>query len=558
MGQVLALCRKNWNYLVNTGVILRRQSRFKMVFVLLFAVGLEAGLWALFLDGFRFLDSMGGAAVLITSRLFSLFFFGMGLMLVISAAITSYASLFRTEEIPFLVSAPFRPSHIVLYKFVETAGLSSWAFVFMILPFVGAYAWHHKMPVIFAAWTVAFSIPLLFLCSALGTATTMLVVRWIPKKRKALFVAVGLLIAIGLAWLIHRAKSLYSASQEEFRFALTALVPGLSLASHPLMPSWWASEGITSLSAGNFQRGFRLLAMLTTTAAMSCLLIEWLASRVFIDGWLRVGSDFGAGHRRPILFPMLDHILGNAVPHDIRAMVLKDLRTFFRDPMQWSQALIFFGLLGLYYANLRSFRYHTLPDAWRNTVAFLNVFSVAAVICSMGSRFVYPQMSLEGQGFWVLGLAPTSITRILVTKFVFSAMGLTAISVALMALSSLMLNASPLVMSVAVGVAAAIAIATCGLSTGLGGFFMNTEQRNPAAIVSGFGGTLNLVTSLCVMLAVIFPFGFVFHLRNLGRLAGAVFYAMLGFCALWTFLVSLGATIIPLKAANRALARREF
>jgi hypothetical protein len=73
--------------------------------------------------------------------------------------------------------------------------------------------------------------------------------------------------------------------------------------------------------------------------------------------------------------------------------------------------------LALYYANLRSFHYHLLPETWRNTVAFLNVFSVAAVMCSLGSRFIYPQLSLEGQGFWIIGMAPTSMTKVLVTKF---------------------------------------------------------------------------------------------------------------------------------------------
>ena len=557
MAQTIALFRKNWHCLLNTGVILRRQSRFKMVFVLLFAIGLESGLWALFTDGFRFLDSMGGAAALITGRLFSFFFLGMGAMLVISAAITSYATLYRSDEIPFLVSGPFPPGHIALYKFIETAGLSSWAFVFMIVPFVGAYAWHHKMPLLFPIWTVVFSIPLLFLCSALGTAMTMVVVRWVPRTR-AFFLPAVLAGAGAAVWMLHRARGICSASPEDFRFALAGLVPGLSLASHPLMPSWWASEGIMSLSAGQFARGLRLLAVLATTAAVLCMLIEWLAGRIFMEGWLRVGSDIAAGRRRPILFPALEHFLPHMIPHDIRAMALKDLRTFFRDPMQWSQALIFFGLLGLYYANLRSFRYNTLPDTWRNTVAFLNVFSVAAVICSLASRFVYPQMSLEGQGFWILGLAPTSMERILMTKFVFSTLGLTVVSVALMALSSFMLEASPLVMAVAVGVAAAIAVATCGLSTGLGGFFMNIEQRNPAAIVSGFGGTLYLVASLGVMLAVIIPFGFVFHLRNFGRLSGGAFHSVLALCSLWTVLVALGAAIIPLKVAGKALTRREF
>ena len=41
------------------------------------------------------------------------------------------------------------------------------------------------------------------------------------------------------------------------------------------------------------------------------------------------------------------------LPNPIRLLILKDLRTFRRDPAQWSQFLIFFGLLAFYFINIR-------------------------------------------------------------------------------------------------------------------------------------------------------------------------------------------------------------
>ena len=40
------------------------------------------------------------------------------------------------------------------------------------------------------------------------------------------------------------------------------------------------------------------------------------------------------------------------LPRPIRLLILKDLRTFRRDPAQWSQFLIFFGLLAFYFLNI--------------------------------------------------------------------------------------------------------------------------------------------------------------------------------------------------------------
>ena len=42
----------------NTGRILRAQSPFKVLFITVFALAFEVGLYLLFLDGFRFLDQL--------------------------------------------------------------------------------------------------------------------------------------------------------------------------------------------------------------------------------------------------------------------------------------------------------------------------------------------------------------------------------------------------------------------------------------------------------------------------------------------------------------------
>ena len=67
---------------------------------------------------------------------------------------------------------------------METALLSSWAFFFIIIPFVGAYAWHERLPVLFSAWTVLYSIPFVMLCAGVGMLIMLLVVRWKPSGRR--------------------------------------------------------------------------------------------------------------------------------------------------------------------------------------------------------------------------------------------------------------------------------------------------------------------------------------------------------------------------------------
>jgi len=550
-----ALFRKTLREVFNLRRLAREQSRFKVVFIGCFAAGCEAGLGYLFFDGFRWLDRLGGFGGLLVGRLFALFFLGLGIMLVVSSMVTAYTTMFRSRETEFLMAQPVSINAIVVYKFVHTAALSSWAYFLVIIPFVLAYALYTQASVLFAVWTFLFSLPFLVLCAGIGCALAMIWLRWIPRGRwRGLFWL--LVISGGLAaWLTTGRDGAGSGS--EVRFAVSRLVPGMLLASHPLMPSYWMAQGIMSLCGTQWGRGLMFGGVLLSSALMIVICVEWFGSKVFHDSWLRIQMGPTRSPRRAPLFKGLDRWLG-VMRCDIRALVLKDLRTFVRDPMQWSQALVFFGLLALYFANLRSLKYGLLTPMWRNLMVFLNVSSVASVVCSLGSRFIYPQLSLEGQEFWLLGLAPTTMRRIILTKFCLALSGLVPVSVALAVLSAVKLGTTPAAVAVSAALAFSVACAVCGLSTGLGAVFLDLRQRNPAAIVSGFGGTLNLVLSLVFMLAAILPFAAIFQGYTLDRFTQPEFRSALLGASLWLAGITAVSTVVPLRLGIRALQTREF
>jgi ABC-2 type transport system permease protein len=533
---------------------IRNQSSFKFMFVLVFASTFEIGLWFLFHRSFCFLDAFGGAGMLLIGRLFSLFFLGLGSMLLVSSIVTSYSTMFGSDEIPFLMVRPFTISQIVLHKFAEATGFASWAFFFVVVPFVGAYAWHQKLSPLFALWTLLFSIPFLFLFSSLGALIVMIAVRWMPRGRIVKQIGIPLaLILVVIAWHI-TGKAIDPLMEQQFNVA--QLIPGLRLSSHPLNPCWWVSEGIMTLTHGKWLRGLLFFSALLSTALLTTMAIEWLGSHTFYDAWQKVLAG-GRTKRKPILLPQLDS-LHKAFPTEVAAIMAKDVRIFFRDAVQWSQALVFFGLLALYFANLRTFNYNALAAQWRSAIAFLNVFAVSAVLSSLGSRFIFPQLSLEGHGFWLLGLSPATKARILAAKFLLAIASMSTISIALIWLSSSMLATSYAIRIAAVAIITCIALAVCGISTGLGAVFMDLRQRNPAAIVSGFGGTLNLVFCLSFMLLTIIPFGMLFHFNSIAKITPGQFATGLKLASLWLVALTAITTICPLWFGLRALENRDY
>ncbi len=549
-----ALALKNRRYIANIRRILRVQSRFKVLFIFFFAVIFETGLFKLFLDGFQLISRLSSAGFLLMPRLFTLFFLAMGIMLVVSGIVSSYTTIFRSDEVPFLLVRPLSMREIVVYRFFSSTWLSSWAFLFILFPFVSAFAAHGGVSVFFPIWTTLFSIPFLIICSSLGSLVTMAFVRWYPRGRVARYIAVMLAAGV-VAWLYAIGRTGASMPIES-NLNLSRLVPGMAVSSNKLLPSWWIAEGVMSLTRDEWLRGSLFWLLLSSTAGIMTLVVEFAGGKIFYEGWQKSSVGAGKAATGSFIGSIVDKMLF-FVHRDTRTLIVKDVKTFLRDPQQWSQALIFFGLLAIYFSNLRTFNYHTYAERWRNLIAFLNVFSVSAVMCSLGSRFVYPQLSLEGHGFWILGLSPITYLKIVMAKFCASAFGMSILSVGLMLLSSHMLQASLIARLVSSGIALCVALAVCALSTGLGAIFLNHEEKNPAAIVSGFGGTLNLVFCLCFMLAAILPFAFIFHLR-LGGMSYRHYVIAATLGGVWLLVITCAATAIPLFLGLRSLKNREY
>lgn len=553
MTTLTAIWMKDFFVLRNLRRLLQSESVFKVTFILLFATGMMGGFFAMFLSGFRFLSEMGGGGFMITHRLFALFFLGLGAMLLMSNVITSYSTLFKSRETLFLLTAPLETRTLITYKFIESSLLSSWAFFFLMLPYTTAYAWHAHLGILFPFWTLLMAVPFVLLCGAFGTLIALVAVRWFPRSRIIWMLVAGIVLVATVYGIIQ----IRPVMSEDASFILNRLLPGLQLASHPLMPNSWVSEGIMALTSGQWQRGFMLWLVLNTNTALAFLLVQWAGERTFYSAFQREAGASDTRRRPAELLRWLDKSLV-FLPHDIRGMVMKDIRSFLRDPMQWSQALIFFGLLAIYFSSFRSFHYNLMPDLWRNLIVFLNIFSVSSVICSLAARFVFPQLSLEGHSFWILGLAPTGMRRILLTKFFLAALAMVTVSTGLMGLAAWMLQAGWALSLLSIGLAVAVSLASAALATGLGAIFIDLKQPNPVAIISGFGGTMNLVFTLGFMLSVILPFGLIWHWHVTSGFSGPSFHQANWIAAVWVLLLSTATICIPLWLGIRSLKHREY
>src|SRR5215470_15790046 len=112
----------------------RDQSRLLTLIIALFIVGYLALSFWLFFRGLKFVAAFPGLGTVLTERLLYLLFAFLFALLLLSNLVISYTNLFRNREAAFLLTLPVPRHTIFQWKFMESAVLASWAFLFLIAP----------------------------------------------------------------------------------------------------------------------------------------------------------------------------------------------------------------------------------------------------------------------------------------------------------------------------------------------------------------------------------------------------------------------------------------
>jgi ABC-2 type transport system permease protein len=344
----------------------------------------------------------------------------------------------------------------------------------------------------------------------------------------------------------------------------------LQFSEHRLLPSWWLSTGLLLAARseagtpGNapWAESIMFLVVLISNALFAHVLLAFTSNRVYRSSYSELLAERTV--RRPMHNFWLDRgimRLSAFLSPQIRLLLVKDVRVFRRDPVQWSQFLIFFGLLTLYFVNIRRFSYDVNYSGWVNMISFLNLAVVGLILSTFTTRFIFPMLSLEGRRFWILGLLPVDRDSILWGKFLFAAVGSTIPCSVLILLSDVMLGIDSLVIVIHQATCLLLCLGLSGIAVGLGAKMPDLREESPSKIAAGFGGTLNLVLSAIYIVAIVLLTALPSHFY-LASPAEDDFHRwwILALIVGNALAILLGAacTIIPMKIGLNSFRRMEF
>lgn len=551
------------------------KSRLRVIVVAVMTLVFWGGMYWVFLEGFRLLDSAishEATKAQTIHAIYNIFFLSLLAMLAVSSGIILYGLLFDSEEVRYLLTTPSSTERITLHKFQEAVVLSCWGFILLGSPLLVAYGVQAGAPWYYFALLMPFMVSFVFLPAGLGAIVCLLLVAFLPKIRLHVFVVVCIvMLAAGIFYGWHFLTSNPNDIMTPLWFQ--DVMARLRYSEQRLLPSYWLSSGLLEAAhpaddpnALSWRESLGFLSVLISNALLAPVVVAWIGGKLLRPAFSQL-TGVGRSNRdtRVSRIDQLAMWLSSPLPKPIRLLLVKDLRLFRRDPLRWTQFLIFFGLLGLYFVNVQRFQYGEPLESWMTLIGFLNLAVVGLIQSTFTTRFIFPMISMEGRRFWILGTLPMNRDWILWGKLIFAASVSIVPCSILILLSDVMLGiaqSTPWVVVIHQIVCWSICIGLSAIAVGFGAKFPSLREPSPAKIAAGFGGTLNLVVSAIFIIAAVLsvavpayywvkPMNDVEHWHQLGSTT----LMLIGLFV--TLVLAAVATYVPLAMGFIAFRRME-
>ena len=495
----------------------------------------------------------------LAERLLSLLFLTVFALVFFSNVVVTISTAFLSTDLNLLMALPLRRSAVVTAKFLESWLSSAWMPALLFLPILAAYGAVFRGGWLFGI--VSFGVLTLFLAlpAALGFSVTTLLMRFFPARqiRDSMLLLGVLGLAVVSVVLRMSRPEVFTQSSDQLG-TWSQYLEELRTPAAPYLPGAWATQAVLGAL---YQRTSLLLAGLGKLLGIG-LPLGWaflaLSSRFFEKGWYNAQESVGLpAPRRGRVGPWLNRLFG-FLPPPLRALLVKDLLVFSRDPTQWAQLSLLLSLIGVYLYNYRRIPLDAYAD-YRNLIFFLSMGFSGFIVSAVGVRYIFPTVSLEGRSFWIIRSSPLTIRGILWGKFLLAFLPMTALSLAVMGVSIQVMKVDLFMATLSLGTMAILALGLTALGVGLGGVFTYFKSDNASQISTSLGGYVYVMASVTfislVLLVEATPVR-VYYLRHPEVFRTSPWEAWVP--ALYLAGVVAAAVILPLALGERRLTEQEI
>jgi ABC-2 type transport system permease protein len=485
---------------------LNRGGRMRLGAVALLGVAFGGAVFAFFYRALAYFLSIPEFGPVLTYKLLGMVFLTFFSILLFSNIVTSLSTFYLSRDLERMVAAPVPLRHLFYARFLETLIDSSWMMVLFALPAFLAYGVVHGTGLLFYVATALTLPPFLVIPAVIGVSITTVLVNVFPARRTKDILLLLAVVSVACLYMLFRLIRPERLVNPEGFADFSAFLQAMQTPEASFLPSTWATEILFPLLGLRQGTPLFYYLLLLSTAAVGLMAGEALVARVFLFGWTKAQEGRQA---RLTLRPLWERALQAATfffAPSTRIIVIKEVKTFFRDTSQWSQLILLGALVVVYVYNFSVLPLGNNPLVtfyFKNVIAFVNLALAAFVVASVAARFVYPSVSMEGRAFWIMKTGPVAASDIWWAKFWTGAVPLFVLGEILVLATNTYLGVVPFMMWLSAATLFAMIFSIVALALAVGVTYPNFDAENAAKVAAGGGGLIYMVLCMSFIGAVV-------------------------------------------------------
>jgi ABC-2 type transport system permease protein len=440
-------------------------------------------------------------------RFLSMVLFVFFLAINLGNLVVAYSTLYKTDEVDFLLTQPVSYEKIFVIKFLDNFFHSSSTLFLIAASVLAGYGSTFDMPWTFYLFVmVGMVIPFMLLAAAL--AIMILFGLMLLASRVRFRQLIGALLCLYLASVFVYFKLVNPVQLTEQVMKFYPNVNEYFSQFDPkfvtFLPNHWIADALYYIVRGDLRAAAPYVEVLLLATIAAVVFVHLLAWRFYYPTWLvahelRFVRKENSSRRMPFFDLEKESIFNSQT----EVLLKKDFWQFFREPSQWLHLLILLFLVVVFIVSLSSAQLN-VSVPFLQAVSYLGIMTFNGfLIASIALRFVFPAMSLEGLSFWSLRSGPVPIKKVFLLKFVTLFLFILVVAELLSILSNYSLREhTPLVLATIV-TSLCFSIGLVGLNLGAGAYFANYREKNAIRVASSQEASLTFLLSLGFLLLVV-------------------------------------------------------
>jgi len=437
------------------------------------------------------------------SMIFFIFFMSVNL----GNIIVSYSTLYKSDEVNFLLTKPVSPSKIFFLKFLDNYFYSSSTMIMVLLSMLAGYAFYFKINVLGFLLLLLNFFPFMFSAGSLGVIILLIIIRFANRYgMRKVFAALGIsyFLIILIFFKINSPLSLVNSIMKQNPFFsrdtyFAEFLPPIV----KWLPNNWLSQSAYRIVKNDISG---LIGFTYMQIALSVLLFTvalYLGHKWYFKTWLlnsKMTADQNANRKKVKSFFSFEKV--SILKSQTEAIIKRDLLLFLRESSQVIHSIVLLFLIVIFVLSVSGMKFVGFGNFYLQTIIYLSVFLFNLFfISTLSLRFIFPLISLEGLAFWKLKSAPVKANNFIKHKLIVISTIILIISAGLSFFSNYKFGFLLTIFSLTVTLFAAAAIIS--INFGMGGIFSNYKEKNAIRLSSSQGATLSFLSNIVYMLFLI-------------------------------------------------------